>query len=204
MQKRESLLASAQKLAPAHRAQFRECLLMIEQQRRAILQKKQDDIRMKEQKVLQEEEKLTSETVLIGLWQTQDDVAQQLLRLKSEAKKKEALKIQLKFRKNVLQQQYSDTSIYRFSKKGVGQFSSTTLKENLLKFIEDAWKATPSISSSQSAITGDPILVGKQVQHKFSENKAIVLYTGKVLSQVPRFQDWYNIVYDDEPDSVQL
>ena len=86
----------------------------------------------------------------------------------------------------------------------MGQFSSTTLKENLLKLIEDAWKATPSISSSQSAITGDPILVGKQVQHKFSENKAIVLCTGKVLSQVPGFQDWYNIVYDDEPDSVQL
>ena len=136
MQKRESLLASARKLAPAHRAQFRERLIMNEQQRRAMLQKKQDDIRMKEQKVLQEKEKLTSEIVLIGLWQTQDDVAQQLLRLKSETKK-EALK-QLKFRKNVLQQQYSDTSVYHFSKKGVGQFSSTTLKENLLKLIEDA------------------------------------------------------------------
>ena len=80
----------------------------------------------------------------------------------------------------------------------MGQFSSTTLKENLLKLIEDAWKATPSISSSQSAITGDTILVGKQVQHKFSENKE----TGKVLSQIPGFQDWYNIVYDDEPDTA--
>ena len=40
MQKRESLLASARKLAPAHRAQFREHLVMIEQQRRAMLQKK--------------------------------------------------------------------------------------------------------------------------------------------------------------------
>ena len=49
---------------------------MIEQQHRAMLQEKQDDIRMKEQKVLQEKEKLTSEIVLIGLWQTQDDVAQ--------------------------------------------------------------------------------------------------------------------------------
>ena len=67
--------ASARKLAPAHRAQFRERLLMIEQQRRAMLQKKQDDIRMKEQKVLQEKEKPTSEVVLIGVWQTQDDVA---------------------------------------------------------------------------------------------------------------------------------
>ena len=50
-------------------------------------QKKQDDIRMKEQKVLQEKEKLTSEIVVIGLWQTQDDVVQQLPRLKSETKK---------------------------------------------------------------------------------------------------------------------
>ena len=87
LQKRESLLASARKLAPAHRAEFKERLLMIEQQRRAMLQKKQDDIRMKEQKVLQEKEKLTSEIVLIGLWQTKDDV-EQLLRLKSEKKRR--------------------------------------------------------------------------------------------------------------------
>ena len=84
MQKRESLLALARKLAPAHRAQFREHLLMIEQQHRAMLQKKQDDIRIKQQV----KEKLTSEIVLISLWQTQDDVAQQLLRLKSETKKR--------------------------------------------------------------------------------------------------------------------
>ena len=72
LQKRESLLASARKLAPAHRAEFKERLLMIEQQRRAMLQKKeQDDIRMKEQRVLQEKDKLTSEIVLIGLWQNQ-------------------------------------------------------------------------------------------------------------------------------------
>ena len=49
--------------------------------------KKQDDIRMKEQKVLQEKEKLTSEIVLIGLWQTKDDV-EQLLRQKGETKKR--------------------------------------------------------------------------------------------------------------------
>ena len=53
-----------------------------------MLQKKeQDDIRMKEQRVLQEKDKLTSEIVLIGLWQTKD-VEQQLLRLKSETKKR--------------------------------------------------------------------------------------------------------------------
>ena len=63
-------------------------LINVEQQHRAMLQKKQDDVRMNEQKVLQEKEKLTSEIVLIGLWQTKDDVEQQLLRLKSETKKR--------------------------------------------------------------------------------------------------------------------
>ena len=198
--KQESLLASGRRLAPAHRAQFRERLAVIEQQRRELLQTKQDNIRKKEQKVLQEKEKLTSEIVSIGLWQTKDDVEQQLLRIKSETKKKEALKIQLKFRKNVLHQN-SDAAIYRFSKKGVGQFSSTILKENLLKLIEDAWKAPP-VSTSQSATSADPILVGKRIQHKFSENKEIVAYTGTVVSQVPGFPEWYNVVYEDEPDIV--
>ena len=95
----------------------------------------------------------------------------------------------------------SDVAVYHFSKKGVGQFSSMIVKENLLKLIEDAWKAPP-VSTSQSATTGDPILVGKRIQHRFSENKEIVAYTGTVILQVPGFRDWYNVVYEDEPDIV--
>jgi len=55
-----------------------------------MLQTKQQNIRMREQKELQEKEKLTSEIVLIhvGLWQTKDDVEQQLLKLKCETKKR--------------------------------------------------------------------------------------------------------------------
>ena len=125
--------------------------------------------------------------MLIGLWQTKDDVEQQLLRLKSETKKNEALKIQLKFRK---MSSNSSTQIHQyivFSKKGVGQFSSTILKENLLKLIEDAWRATPPISSSQSAITGDQVLVGKQVQHRFQGTKKLFY----ILAQLyHRYQDF--------------
>ena len=56
-------------------------------QKCVVRKKKQDDIRMKEKKVLQEKEKLTSEIVLIGLWQTKGDV-EQLLRQKSETRKR--------------------------------------------------------------------------------------------------------------------
>ena len=95
----------------------------------------------------------------------------------------------------------SSTQIHQyivFPRKVWANSLQQSSREFFFKLIGDAWKATPPISSSP----GDPILVGKQVQHRFSENKEIVLYTGTVVSQVPGFQDWYNIVYDDEPDIV--
>jgi len=55
-------------------------------------------------------------------------------------------------------------------------------------------------TSSVDFPTGDPILVGKQIQHRFSKNKEIVAYTETVILQVPGFRDWYNVVYEDEPD----
>jgi hypothetical protein len=42
-----------------------------------------------------------------------------------------------------------------------------------------------------------PILVGKKVQHTFNEGT----HNGKVISTVPGFPDFYNIIYDSELDS---
>jgi hypothetical protein len=42
-----------------------------------------------------------------------------------------------------------------------------------------------------------PILVGKKVQHTFNEGT----HNGKVISTVPGFPDFYNIIYDGELDS---
>jgi hypothetical protein len=39
-----------------------------------------------------------------------------------------------------------------------------------------------------------PILVGKKVQHTFNEGT----HNGKVISTVPGFPDFYNIIYDSE------
>jgi hypothetical protein len=41
-----------------------------------------------------------------------------------------------------------------------------------------------------------PILVGKKVQHTFNEGT----HNGKVISTVPGFPDFYNIIYDSELD----
>ena len=47
-----------------------------------------------------------------------------------------------------------------------------------------------------------PVLVGKQIEHRFTENKRLMVYNGTVVSQVPGFSEWYNLVYDNEPEIV--
>jgi len=45
-------------------------------------------------------------------------------------------------------------------------------------------------------------LVGKRIDQQFNESGKLVTYSGRVVSQVPGFIEWYNIVYDDEPETV--
>ena len=36
----------------------------------------------------------------------------------------------------------------------------------------------------------------------FSSVCVLTVYNGTVVSQVPGFSEWYNVVYDNEPDTV--
>ena len=45
-------------------------------------------------------------------------------------------------------------------------------------------------------------LVGKSVVHRFLEDEQLVTYNGRVLSTVLGFPEWFNIVYDNEPNVV--
>ena len=46
-------------------------------------------------------------------------------------------------------------------------------------------------------------LVGEAVKPKFkSPGEDFKWYDGKIVSHVPGFHEWYNIVYDEEPDTV--
>ena len=38
--------------------------------------------------------------------------------------------------------------------------------------------------------------------HNFDIDGVVKPCKGKVISQVPGFSDWYNVVYDSEPDTV--
>ena len=44
--------------------------------------------------------------------------------------------------------------------------------------------------------------MGKRIDHQFTEDERLVTYSGEVVSTVPGFPEWFNVVYDNEPDVV--
>ena len=74
------------------------------------------------------------------------------------------------------------------------------LCSNLIRLIESAISQAASLpEAAQDACV---VLNGKRVIHQFNEGGEIRGFTGRVISQVPGFPNWYNIVYDEEGDIV--
>ena len=152
-------------------------------------------------------EKITSDIVQSGLWLSTEEIDKNLEQYSSETQKREALKAQLRFRKTVLQQIFSsDKDIYNFSKKECGQFNSQKLRANLIQLIQAAHsisdKSTNPQSTQYTPAAGELLLVGKEIDHSFLVDGKLQQYKGKVVSQVPGFGEWYNVVYDEEPGYV--
>jgi hypothetical protein len=82
-----------------------------------------------EKKRVKELEDLTDLILYHGLWQSHQEIDRMLLNYSSLAGKKEALKVQLKFRKQVLRQSAS-LDLFQFSKKN-HQYSVSELADNL-------------------------------------------------------------------------
>ena len=87
-------------------------------------------------------------------------------------------------------QQKAPDAVYKFSSKEKGQFSSSILRDNLVTLIHDA--NTEEMPAS--------LLTGKIIKHKFESNGELKFYKGRVISQVPGFPEWFNVVYNDEQE----
>ena len=77
-------------------------------------------------------------------------------------------------------------------------------RDHLRKFINAALSCPTSKSCTKTPDNENitvPLLTGKRVHHTFNESHDIsdTTYSGTVISQVPGFPSWYNIVYDDDP-----
>ena len=197
----KELMETARRMGHKHKKKFQERLAVIHQKRTDLLKMREEARHASEQRILLQKEKITSDMVQHGLWQSIEDIEKHLTQLKSENQKKEALKVQLRFRKTVLQQVYpANKDVYKFSKKGEGQFNSTKLASHLTELINATCHTSPPDISCN--FTSEPALVGKSIDHQFIEDDQIVQYSGRVVSQVAGFPEWYNVVYENEPDVV--
>ena len=76
--------------------------------------------------------KLIDEISMVGLWQMEEEVQSEISSVEAVKLKLRKLKKQIKFRKSVLQQEYDDPSVFRFS-KNKKQFPVSLLMANLVK-----------------------------------------------------------------------
>lgn len=171
------------------RTQFKERCNDIVEKRRQILEEKKIALAKKEQNLLTQREKQTNEIAYYGLWQSRGRVDAALGEIDNEKEKRKALEAQLRFRQKMLKQKHENKEVFKFSSEGK-KHPISLLKENLLKLIDAAYHGP----DTEPQRIKTPLLVGKRVKHRFSDGN----YTGRVISVVPGFVSFYNIVYDND------
>ena len=195
-------------------AELRRSMKEREKARHEILLKKQLEKKQKIQKAaentLRRKEELTVIIVDAGLWQTRQKVNSVMDSIPStnagNNERHTALKNQIKFRRQILHQHIDGDKKFFFSDNGKPK-PWQQIRDHLFKFIDAAQSVTEGQSVETTVAHEEsvaiPLLVGKTVKH-YMHNEIegggieLVPYTGKVISQVPGFPEWFNIVYEDD------
>ena len=84
-----------------HRANFHKRREEIELKRKELLLEKERERARRKEKEIKEKEDLTKKISYVGLWTTRDEVLAGLGKLMTKKGKKDALKLQISFRKRV-------------------------------------------------------------------------------------------------------
>ena len=149
----------------AERMRFKQREQMILAKR---IEKQEEDFQKKieqERRRIERLEKETADMLFYGLWQNVAQMESELEKINSKKEKEEALKVQLRFRKNVFNQKCEIPNVYVFSKLIEGKRVPLTvneLKDNVASLIENAYQVPPPEQSH--------MLVGKHIEHRWIEN----------------------------------
>ena len=130
--------------------------------------------------------------MIYGLWQNEQQMQAGLMKLKTKTSKLQALKAQLDFRKEVLEQNPVDKSIFCLSRNKKKKLSVDDVCTNLCELF---------LSTSGCDKEG---LIGKRIKHKWDVDGTEKWYFGTILDVVAGTDDWYNVRYDDEEQVLSL
>ena len=189
---REKLLKSARALSPLQKSKFLKRREEIRVKRQEAVKSKEKEYLRKKEKELRVKETLTKKIQLVGLWTTRKEAEAGLQRLKSTKAKCDALKVQLNFRKKVLQQCHDDKSVFIFS-HNKKPHSHSQLLINLLKLLPTERQRL----STEQFVTNPELLVNKRIDHLFESDEGLQWYRGTVLEYSKDSKN-YRVVYDSE------
>ena len=199
-EERQELFKKARAIAPEFKELYRMRRVSMLEERSKMLQAKQLELERMRLKKLKEKEHLTESIVIYGLWQTREQVNENLSKLKTKKEKIKALKVQLDFRKKVLEQSHFEKDIFFITKQSK-QLPVEVICDNLCKLL----RCAQSAAHSSTLTTNCQSLIGKEILHKWKhEDGQEVWYKGRVLSLVPGTTDWFNVKYDGEDNILSL
>ena len=186
---RAHLFAESRKAVKTIRDSFRERHKKIQEARRILLMERMKEAEELEKRRVQKKEGQTADIIYWGLWQSEEAVETALSIVSSKKDKIAALKAQLNFRNNVLEQKPVEKGLYAFSKVGENgvrrQLGPEELTENLKKLIQHASSIETSRKEKDPTVTDRiHMLVGKRVRHRFVTDDTEKFYIGRVISQV--------------------
>jgi hypothetical protein len=190
---RSRIIARSAAKAQILKLRYQEEKAVIEDKKREPLLAKQQKIADQKAKVFKQKETLVYKITVMGLWQSVTEVDSKLLTYNSTTAKMDAIKTQLQFRKSVLQQPAAKY-IYQYSSVTEGKFSLEKLITNVKQLVGDAAVLPPPDEAAY--------IIGCRIRHLFIQSGEPSWFPGRVISQVPGFPDWFNLVYDDDGDSV--
>ena len=190
IEEREWLLQAARTMTAVYRKKFRMWREEIEARRIEAMEKRERELQKKKARELKEKEDLTIKVQQIGLWTSIAEVHENLLLLSTKKAKFDALKLQISFRKKVLNQTYHDKTVLQFSCNHQ-VFSIHQLTQNLFTLL-----STTSILCQDGLdldqIRSDPeLLMYRRIEHLF-------FYDGQNTWYSVILCKYFKVVYDTE------
>ena len=154
-EERGAILQAAWTLVPKHKEMAKERRLAIQKHKLAELEKQKLEAAKREQRRLQETQKITAALATVsGLWVTEQQATSVLDGMATTKKKIEAIKCQVRFRNKVMRQEASK-DVFAFSKQGKA-LTLHELTENLLSLIRSVHNpATNLTDAAGSESEGD-------------------------------------------------
>ena len=201
-EERKSLIHKAMEEREEMHKKYTERRIKIRQERAENLRKKIEDEERKRQNKKEQRDKILRDILYFGLYQNEKELDEAVESIKTKKEKIDALKAQIKFRKEYLNQnECAEPKLFVFS-ENKKPLTWEQLKSNCLKLINLAFTITPASGSERAKLYLKKkvihTMLEKNDENDDKEEGTPREYSATVISYVPGYPAWANLKYDND------